>query len=550
MVQITDARMQTRSLYMASMLLLREPTIDWRNAYRREIASRIRRLDDALTVFEHSLPPAVETIVHDDLLPLITTYQEALDAVRQMPDYRLKYNQILVESMLRQAAAISDQFNEIVDVYLHINSTQMTQVERIALVVLALFFLLLLIEALFIFRPMARQIGAEQRALVMQIAQREQIEAELRHERNLLDSIIKTSVAAIVVLDDQGSIVFANNHAEDVLGLASSEVVGRAYDAPEWKATDFEGNPFPVEQMPFALVKATGQPVFNIRHAIEWSDGRRRYLSINGAPLDGQNGMRGVVTAFTDMTDYILTERKMRSMMAEQQRSKLLSDFLRSTSHDLRTPITVLSTGLYLLGKADDPAKRQTKIEALQNTLHELTHLIEQMQNMAVLDSLTSLPLLPGDLNRVAESVFASAQNRASHQNIRFMLELDETLPHLPLHIERLSLAMTQLIDNALRYASTATLIKLRTYQSGDAAFIDICNDGLPINPDELPYIFDRFYKVDQARTSNGSGAGLGLAMVRRILELHHGSVCALSDRHGTIFRLMLPLTMLVREPR
>ncbi|MDX1993382.1 MAG: HAMP domain-containing sensor histidine kinase, partial [bacterium] len=235
-------------------------------------------------------------------------------------------------------------------------------------------------------------------------------------------------------------------------------------------------------------------------------------------------------------------------MMAEQQRSKLLSDFLRSTSHDLRTPITVLSTGLYLLGKMDDPARRQTKVDAMQNTLHELTHLLEQMQNMAVLDSLTSLPLLPGDLNRVAESVFAHAQNRAANQNIRFVVELDETLPHLPLHIERLSLAMTQLIDNALRYAAAATLIKLRTYQSGDTALIDICNDGPPIDPDELPHIFDRFYKVDQARTSNGSGAGLGLAMVKRILELHHGSVCAISDRYGTTFRLMLPLTHTLNE--
>ncbi len=145
------------------------------------------------------------------------------------------------------------------------------------------------------------------------ITERKRVEAALRSERDLLNGIMQTSVAAIVVLDARGRITFANDQAEKLLGLTPSELEAHSYNAPTWKITDFEGRPFPEEQLPFVQVLATGRPVFSVRQAIEWPDGSRRYLSINGAPLQDESGaIASVVCSVTDITDQFYSEQALR----------------------------------------------------------------------------------------------------------------------------------------------------------------------------------------------------------------------------------------------
>lgn len=129
-------------------------------------------------------------------------------------------------------------------------------------------------------------------------------------DRNLLEGILKTSVAAITVVDTHGNIIFANDAAEKILGIQKSEVTQRTYNAPTWKITDFEGNPFPEEELPFVQVLRTGDAVFEIQHAIQWPSGERRYLSINGSPLKDPDGnIHHVVFCVTDITEHIRSER-------------------------------------------------------------------------------------------------------------------------------------------------------------------------------------------------------------------------------------------------
>lgn len=99
------------------------------------------------------------------------------------------------------------------------------------------------------------------------------------------------SPAGITVVNARGEIVFANARAEQILGLTRGEVEARTYNAPEWRITALDGSPFPDRELPFSRVKDSGQPVFDICHAIEWPDGRRVLLSIDGAPLLGRNGV-------------------------------------------------------------------------------------------------------------------------------------------------------------------------------------------------------------------------------------------------------------------
>jgi PAS domain S-box-containing protein len=139
--------------------------------------------------------------------------------------------------------------------------------------------------------------------MVRDITGRKQAEEALQQERNLVNRIMETSPVAITMVDRQGKVTFANARAEKVLGLTKDDISQRSYNAPAWHITDYEGNPFPDDQLPFRQVMCTEKPVFDVRHAIEWPDGHRVLLSINGSPLRDDSGqIDGAVFAIEDIT--------------------------------------------------------------------------------------------------------------------------------------------------------------------------------------------------------------------------------------------------------
>ena len=143
--------------------------------------------------------------------------------------------------------------------------------------------------------------------------ERRRAEEALRQEHDLLDRIMETSPAGITMVDRGGMITFANAQAERVLGLSKDEITQRTYNSPAWKITDYEGNPFPDEYLPFRRVMTTGQPVYDVRYAIEWPDGKRVLLSVNAAPLLDESGqVDGMVSTIEDITEQVHAERRLR----------------------------------------------------------------------------------------------------------------------------------------------------------------------------------------------------------------------------------------------
>ena len=127
------------------------------------------------------------------------------------------------------------------------------------------------------------------------------------------EKLAETSPAAITEVDEQGNIVYANSRAEEVLGFKKSEITARTYDDPDWQITDFEGNAFPRKNLPFRIVKKTQEPVFDVRHAIEFPDGERRQLSINATPLFDEAGkFDGMVSVIEDVTDQVKIRRELQ----------------------------------------------------------------------------------------------------------------------------------------------------------------------------------------------------------------------------------------------
>ncbi len=151
----------------------------------------------------------------------------------------------------------------------------------------------------------------------LDITARKRAEEALRRERDLVRRIMETSPAGIVMVNREGQITFANTRAEQVLGLTYVEIEKRTYNDPRWRITDYDGNPFPDEELPFRRVMATRQPLFDVRHAVEWPDGRRVLLSINAAPLfDEQGRVDGMVATVEDVTDRVRVERALREESA------------------------------------------------------------------------------------------------------------------------------------------------------------------------------------------------------------------------------------------
>ncbi|KXA91295.1 hypothetical protein AKJ64_04825 [candidate division MSBL1 archaeon SCGC-AAA259E17] len=138
-------------------------------------------------------------------------------------------------------------------------------------------------------------------------------EEKLEKERDLLNKITETSPVGITVLDTEGQIVFANEEAERVLGLPEEEVTRRTFDDAKWKITDYEGDPFPKEELPFRKVMETKEPVYDVRHAIEWPSGERKLLSVNAAPIfDSTGDLDKIVATIENVTEREQNRRKLQ----------------------------------------------------------------------------------------------------------------------------------------------------------------------------------------------------------------------------------------------
>jgi two-component system cell cycle sensor histidine kinase/response regulator CckA len=159
------------------------------------------------------------------------------------------------------------------------------------------------------------------RAALARVATRDRV---VRWEQELASRLAETSPVAITVVDRNGRIIFANQRAEEILGLTRDEIIRRDYNEPAWSITDFEGKPFADDELPFRRVLATAAPVFGLQHAIRWPDGKQIFLSINGAPLLLASGeVDAVVFAMEDVTAQRQAEEALR---ASERRLQLIND--------------------------------------------------------------------------------------------------------------------------------------------------------------------------------------------------------------------------------
>jgi signal transduction histidine kinase len=247
---------------------------------------------------------------------------------------------------------------------------------------------------------------------------------------------------------------------------------------------------------------------------------------------------------FNAMADRL--EESVEIIRRDRDRSR---DFLADVSHELRTPITALRMSNELLSESagDDPETRAEFLESSRQQLERLDWLSQNLLDLSKLDSgLVLLDLRPDDLRAAVESAVEQAADGAARRKI----ELTLSLPPNPVRIrhdpQRIGQVLTNLVGNALKFTARGGSVAVELRPVPDGASIVVRDSGVGIDADELPRIFDRFYRGSLANEARGSGSGLGLAIVKSIVDLHGGRVTVDSQLgRGTTFTVTLP-----RDPR
>jgi signal transduction histidine kinase len=218
--------------------------------------------------------------------------------------------------------------------------------------------------------------------------------------------------------------------------------------------------------------------------------------------------------------------------------------FIQDASHELRTPIAIAQTNIEVL----EMEKRATKEDYKQ--LVDILKLSLQRMN----DVNNSLLLLSEgtptqskwarvDMRSLLNEVYKEARAEAKAAGIN--LEWQPTDSNLPVRGDAMHLkqAVINLIDNAIKYNRPGGSVKLSTRADSQSVIIQVSDTGIEISPEDLPCVFDRFFRVDKSRSRGQGGSGLGLAIVKKIIEDHGGTVSAESVLgEGSTFRISLPV--------
>jgi signal transduction histidine kinase len=227
---------------------------------------------------------------------------------------------------------------------------------------------------------------------------------------------------------------------------------------------------------------------------------------------------------------------------------RLKSEFVSNVSHELRTPITNIQLYLDLLAQPGRSDRAGAYLGIMKNEARRLGRLIEDLLTLSRMER----GVLPADvelhsLDPLVGEVLAAHLVRAAAKGIDVVHEPNPSLPVVRVSRAQMTQVFTNLISNAVAYTSAGGVIQVECDEGriGDQryAVVRVRNSGVPIAADDLPHVFERFYRGRNARESGEPGTGLGLAITKEIVERHFGWIAAdSSEGEGTTFAVWLPI--------
>lgn len=230
----------------------------------------------------------------------------------------------------------------------------------------------------------------------------------------------------------------------------------------------------------------------------------------------------------------------MNSQDLDHQRSHILTEFIVSASHEFRTPLSNINTALHILRRVEEEQERNKRLGIIQDQVDRIAALVTKMLLVTRLDSEESFHFIPVDAADLVYEAEVSLSRQIEARRVQIEHILSDELPACPGDNRYLHLAFVELLDNALKFSPSGSVIQIRTAHITDYIVIEIIDKGAGISEADKPRIFERFYR------GNGSnqhyGFGLGLSIARLIVEQHGGTIEFESELDkGSIFRVYLP---------
>jgi len=287
----------------------------------------------------------------------------------------------------------------------------------------------------------------------------------------------------------------------------------------------------------------TGTPILNREEpGVDRYGNSITYLTTKVPLRDSHGEIIGLVGVSRDISDLKLTEEQNLRLMLENERVELIQQLVSNISHDLKTPLSIIKTSLYLLERLDDPVRQKDKLHTIKEQAERLEKLIQDVLTVSRLDQMAKPIRESVNMTALIQSVSANLRPRAEAKRQVIRLELASDLPVILGNEADLWRMIANLVENAVNYTPNSGQITIEARFQAAGVTTIVRDTGMGIAKDQLPYIFERFYRADSARSIQNGGTGLGLSIVKLIAEQHGGHVKVESTLgEGTCFQVWIP---------
>ncbi|WP_297716764.1 ATP-binding protein [Intestinimonas sp.] len=339
---------------------------------------------------------------------------------------------------------------------------------------------------------------------------------EAENERNKLDTLFLHMTDGVVAFSRAGAVIQKNPAAEDMLGRPI---------LPEDTYESLFGDLAPLDQ-----ILHLAQPGYQEAERISGS----RSLELLLAPFDQESGQGGVMVVIHDVT----TQRRNEEMRRE---------FVANVSHELRTPLTnIRSYAETLVDGAGDipPAMEKNFLGVILNESDRMTHIVQDLLTLSRFDSGRSeLKLERFSFSAAVRDIYNAVLMEAQRHGHALTLDIGPDIPEMVGDRDRVLQVMMNVVSNAIKYTPDGGQIAIAAGRNPLRVWMEVSDNGIGIPEADRPRIFERFYRVDKARSRESGGTGLGLSIAKEIVDRHEG-ILALVDRPGpgTTIRIELPI--------
>jgi signal transduction histidine kinase len=255
---------------------------------------------------------------------------------------------------------------------------------------------------------------------------------------------------------------------------------------------------------------------------------------------DGPSELAGLARDFNVMSRRLAEADRARQEMEEARRV-----LFAAISHDLRTPLASIRAMVEAIddGVVTDAETTQRYVRTILGEVQHLSGLIDDLFELSRLDAgVLALHVEPGSLRDLVSDTLEALQVQAAGKGLELKGEVDDSLPPVLMDAARVQRVLFNLVQNAIRHTPPDGTIRLEAQEESGTVRVDVVDSGEGVAPDDLPHIFDRFYRGEKSRARGQGGAGLGLAIARGLVEAHGGRIWAQSaPGEGTRFSFVLP---------